>query len=122
MANAVALTGNLEIGRIKIDGSDHITVRVDPKHPSHLFYTFLGSKGGEYEILFADDKDDLEGRDPERCVILRPTLTLGDGSQLGRDIVLVQNSPLSGQESACSNSNEPTISSESTSIPEPPLP
>jgi hypothetical protein len=97
MARSIALTGNLDVGRIKIDGKDYLTVAIDPKAPSMLVYTFLGPKGGEYEVLFADHKDDLEGNDPETCVVLSPLLELGDGSRFGQEIVLVQPRPLVGQ-------------------------
>jgi hypothetical protein len=97
MARNIALTGNLDVGRIKINGKDYLTVAVDAKVPSMLIYTFLGPKGGEYEVLFADHKDDLEGRDPETCVVLSPMLELGDGSRFGQEIVLEQPRPLTGQ-------------------------
>jgi hypothetical protein len=97
MARGIALTGNLDVGRIKIDGKDYLTVAVDSKAPTMLVYTFLGPRGGEYEILFADHKDDLKGRNPETCVILSPLLELGDGTRFGNEIVLEQPRPLTGQ-------------------------
>ena len=97
MARRIALTGNLDVGRIKVDGRDYLTVAVDSKEPSPLVYTFLGPKGGEYEVLFADRRDEIEGRDPETCIILQPMLELGDSSRFGQEIVLVQPRPLSGQ-------------------------
>ena len=97
MARNIALTGNLDVGRIKIDGKDYLTVAIDAKEPSMLIYTFLGPHGGEYEVLFADYRDDLEGRNPETCVVLSPLLTLGDGTRFGHEIVLEQPHPLSGR-------------------------
>jgi hypothetical protein len=96
MAHGVALTGNLELGRVKISGVDYLTVRIEPKAPSKLLYTFLKT-GSEYEVMFADNTDNLEGRDPEMCLILEPTLELGDGFRFGESIVLVQSGPAKGE-------------------------
>lgn len=64
----VAIRGNLEIGRINIEGKDYLTVCVD-KNGGPMTYEF--HDGSEAEIEFCRPSEDLEGRNPSVCVRLR---------------------------------------------------
>lgn len=64
----VAIRGNLEIGRINIEGKYYLTVCVD-KNGGPMTYEFLDGTGAEIE--FCKPGDDLDGRDPRKCVRLR---------------------------------------------------
>jgi len=74
----ISITGNLEIGRIRVEGQNLLTVKVD-KDGGPMLYE---SNAGQAEIRFCVPGEDLEGRDPEKCVRLHY-----DG---GDDLILVQ--------------------------------
>lgn len=64
----VAIRGNLQIGRVNIEGKDYLTVCVD-KNGGPMIYEF--PDGSEAEIQFCQPGEDLEGRNPNACVRLR---------------------------------------------------
>lgn len=64
----VAIRGNLQIGRVNIEGKDYLTVCVD-KNGGPMVYEF--PDGSEAEIEFCQPGEDLDGRDPHKCVRLR---------------------------------------------------
>jgi hypothetical protein len=75
---AVSISGNLEIGRIRIEGQNLLTIKVD-KDGGPMLYE---SDSGTAEIQFCQPNEDLDGRDPEKC--LRLHYLNGD------DIIFVQ--------------------------------
>lgn len=64
-----SISGNMEVGRIKINGEDHLTIKVD-KNGGNLKWVW--PDGDIYEIKFGsvNDGKDYDGRDPEQCVRL----------------------------------------------------
>ena len=62
----VSLTGNLEIGRICIEGQNFLTVKVD-KDGGPILYE---NDHGIAEVRFCKQGEDLDGRDPNKCVRL----------------------------------------------------
>jgi hypothetical protein len=62
----VSITGNLEIGRINIEGQNFLTVKVD-KDGGPMLYECSGSVS---EIQFCRTGEDLDGRDPNKCIRL----------------------------------------------------
>lgn len=64
----VAIRGNLEIGRINIEGKDFLTVCPD-RNGGPMIYEF--PDGSEAEIEFCLPGEDLDGRNPNICVRLR---------------------------------------------------
>ena len=74
----VSITGNLEIGRICIEGQNFLTVKAD-KDGGPLLYE---SDGGTAEVHFCRPGEDLEGRDPHKCLRLK--------YENGDDVILVQ--------------------------------
>ena len=63
---SVSITGNLEIGRICIEGENFLTVKVD-KDGGPMLYE---NDNGIAEIKFCNLGDDLKGRDPSKCLRL----------------------------------------------------
>jgi hypothetical protein len=74
----VSITGNLEIGRICIEGQNFLTVKVD-KHGGPMLYE---SDSGIAKIHFCIPGENLEGRDPNKCLRLH--------YENGDDIIFVQ--------------------------------
>lgn len=74
----VSITGNLEIGRICIEGQNLLTVKVDKNGGPMLYET----DGGIAEIKFFQRGEDLDGRDPNKCLRLH--------YEHGDDIIFVQ--------------------------------
>ena len=74
----VSITGNLEIGRICIEGQNLLTVKVDKNGGPMLYET----DGGIAEIKFCQRGEDLDGRDPNKCLRLH--------EEHGDDIIFVQ--------------------------------
>ena len=72
----VSVTGNLEIGRICIEGQNYLTVKVD-KDGGPMMYE---SDGGAAEIHFCNPGESL-GRDPHKCLRLH--------YENGDDVILV---------------------------------
>ena len=64
----VAIRGNLEIGRINIEGKDFLTVCAD-KNGGPMIYEF--PDGSEAEIELCRPGEDLDGHDPSACVRLK---------------------------------------------------
>ena len=62
----VSITGNLEIGRICIEGQNFLTVKVDRDGGPMLYENDHGAA----EILFCKPGEDLDGRDPHKCLRL----------------------------------------------------
>jgi hypothetical protein len=75
---SVSITGNLEIGRICIEGENFLTVKVD-KDGGPMLYE---NDGGIAEIKFCQPGEDLDGKDPNKCLRLH--------HEGGDDIILVQ--------------------------------
>ena len=73
----VSVSGNLELGRINIEGQDYVTVKID-KDGGPMLYE---SDAGTAEILFCQPGENLDGHDPRKCLRLHY-----DG---GDDVVLV---------------------------------
>lgn len=63
----VSITGNLEIGRINIEGQNYLTVKID-KHGGPMLY--MWEDGSDAEIQFCQPGEDLDGRDPNKCIRL----------------------------------------------------
>lgn len=76
----VSIIGNLEIGRINIEGQNYLTVKVD-RDGGPMIYE---NDGSTKEILFCHPAEDLDGRDPNKCLRLRSH----DGTD---DVILVGN-------------------------------
>lgn len=68
-APQASITGNMEIGRIKINGEDHLTIKVD-KDGGTLKHVWPDGDVNEIQFGKQDDGRDYEGRDPEKCVNL----------------------------------------------------
>ena len=66
IAMQVSITGNLEIGRICIEGQNLLTVKIDKNGGPMLYENDHGSA----EIRFCQPGEDLEGRDPSKCLRL----------------------------------------------------
>jgi hypothetical protein len=68
-APQASITGNMEIGRAKINGEDFITLKVD-KEGGTLKHVW--PDGEVSDIVFGEEGDghDYEGRNPEDCVNL----------------------------------------------------
>lgn len=75
----VSLHGNLHLACINIEGRDHLLVSVD-RSGGPLLYE---SDAGTAEIRFCQPGEDLDGKDPAKC--LRLHYAQGD------DIIFVQN-------------------------------
>ena len=74
----ISITCNLEIGRINIEGQNYLTVKVD-KDGGPMLYECGGSVA---EIQFCRPGEDLEGRDPNKCIRLH--------HEGGTDVIFVQ--------------------------------
>ena len=59
----------MEIGRIKINGEDHLTIKVDKKGGT-LKHVWPDGDVNEIEFGRKDDGREYDGRDPEKCVNL----------------------------------------------------
>ncbi len=74
----ISITGNLEIGRICIEGQNLLTVKVDKDGGPLLYEGYRGTA----EIHFCKPGEALEGRDPHKCIRLH--------YDNGDDIIFVQ--------------------------------
>lgn len=68
-----SITGNLELGRINIEGQNYVTVKID-RDGGPMLYEH--SNGSTAEILFCRTGEDLGGHDPNKCL----RLDYGDGN------------------------------------------
>ncbi len=76
----VSISGNLEIGRICVEGRNFLTVKID-KDGGPMLYEHEGDDGIA-EIRFCQPGEDLEGQDPHKCLRLH--------YEHGNDVILVQ--------------------------------
>jgi hypothetical protein len=64
----VTISGNLEVGRTRINGENYFTVKED-KHGGGVWYGFNNEL--PFELKFCGADEELDGRDPEKCLRIK---------------------------------------------------